>query len=90
MFLDRLLRFFKENNPFYRNIVIKTENIPSHLSWSNIFDNSCEQNINDGFAVNNVVECNVPLFIDDKEETIEEASYLDEYPSRHATSRDVS
>ena len=27
VFLDRLLRFLKENNLLYRNIVVKTENI---------------------------------------------------------------
>ena len=47
MFLDRLLRFLKENNPLYCNIVVNTENIPPHLSPLNVFDNSCKQNIDD-------------------------------------------
>ena len=91
MFLERLLRFLKEYNPPYCNIVVKTENIPPHLSLLNIFDNSCKQNIDDGFVVNNVddvqemlkdVNVNIPIFIDDKGETIEEAaSYSDEYSS---------
>ena len=89
MFLERLLRFLKENNPLYYNIVVKTENIPPHLSSSNIFDNSCKPNIDDSLVVNNVVnvqeilkDVNVDIstFIDGKEETIEEAaSYSGEY-----------
>ena len=63
IFLDRLLRFLKENNPLYSNIVVKTENIPPHLSSSNGFHNSCKQNLDDGFVVNNVgnywVSCNL-------------------------------
>ena len=91
MFLERLLKLLKENNPLYFNIVAKTENIHPHLSLLNVFDNSCKQNINDGFVVNNVVDVqellkdvnvDILIFIDDKEETIEEAtSYSDEYSS---------
>ena len=75
MFLDRLLRFLNENNALYHNIVVKTENIPPHLSSSNVFDNSSEQNINDGFVVNNGVDVQeiakdinngIPIFNDDK------------------------
>ena len=70
---------------------MKTENIPPHLSLLNVFDNSCKQNNDDGFVVNNAVDvqemlknvnADIPIFIDDKEETIEEAaSYSDEYTS---------
>ena len=56
MFLETLLRFLKESNPLYCNIVVKTENISAHLSLSNVFDNSCNQNTDDGFVVNNVVD----------------------------------
>ena len=91
MILERLLWFLKENNLLHCNIAIKTESIPPHLSLLNVFDNSCKQNIDDGFVVNNVVDAqkmlkdvnvDVPISIDDKVETIEEAaSYLDEYSS---------
>ena len=75
VFLDRLLRFLNENNALYHNIVVKTENIPPHLSSSSVFDNSSEQNINDGFVVNNGVDVQeiakdinvgIPIFNDDK------------------------
>ena len=89
--LDRLLRFLKENNPLYLNVVVKTEIIPPHFSLSNVFDSSCEQSMNGDFVVNNVVHVQemvkdindaIPIFIDDKKETIEEAaSYLDDYRS---------
>ena len=89
IFLERLLRFLEENNPLYCNIVVKTENIPPHLSSSNVLDNSCKPNIDDSLVVNNVVnvqeilkDVNVDIstFIDGKEKTIEEAaSYSDEY-----------
>ena len=91
MFLERLLRFLKENNPLYFNIVVKTESILPHLSPLNVFDDSCKQQIDNGFVVNNVVyvqemlkdvNFDIPIFIDDKEEIIEEAaSYSDEYSS---------
>ena len=91
MILERLLWFLKENNLLHCNIAIKTESIPPHLSLLNVFDNSCKQNIDDGFVVNNVVDAqkmlkdvnvDIPISTDDKVETIEEAaSYLDEYSS---------
>lgn len=40
--LDRLLKFLKENNPFYRNLVVKAENVLPHVSSSNDFDGSCQ------------------------------------------------
>ena len=90
MILERLLWFLKENDLLYCNIAVKTENIPPHFS-SYVFDNSCKQNIDDGFVVNNVVvaqemlkdvNVDIPISIDDKVETIEEAaSYSDEYSS---------
>ena len=52
VFLDRLLRFLKENSPLKCSIVVKAEIISPHLSLSNVFDNSCEQNMNYGFVVN--------------------------------------
>ena len=39
MFLGRLLRFLKENNPLYCKILVKTENIAPHLSLLIAFDN---------------------------------------------------
>ena len=91
MFLDRLLRLLRESNPPYCNIVVNTKNIPTHLSSLNVFDNSCNQNIDDGFVVNSAVDVqemlkdvnvDIPIFIDDKEETIQEAaSYSDDYSS---------
>ena len=58
---------------------------------SNVFDISCERNIDDGFIVNNVLDLqemvndinvDIPIFIGDTEEAIEEAaSYSDEHSS---------
>ena len=42
VFLNRLLSFLKENNPLYRNIVVKTENIPPYLSSANVIDILCD------------------------------------------------
>ena len=51
VFLDGLLKFLIENNPFYGNIVVKTENVSPHVSSSNVFDGSCQQKSDDGIAM---------------------------------------
>ena len=50
MFLGRLLRFLKENNPLYCKILVKTENLLLHLSLLIVFDNSWKQNRGGGFC----------------------------------------
>ena len=91
LFLERLLRFLKENNPLYFNLIVQAKNIPPYLSVLNVFNNSYKQNIDHGFVVNNVVDVqetlgdlnvDILIFIGDKEETIEKApSYSYEYSS---------
>ena len=91
LFLERLLRFLKENNPLYFNLIVQAKNITPYLSVLNVFDNSYKQNTDHGFVVNNVVDVqetledlnvDILVFIGDKEETIEEAAgYSYEYSS---------
>ena len=56
MLLDRLLKFLKENKPIYGNLVVKTENVPPHISSSNVFDGSCQQKSDDGIAFGNIAD----------------------------------